>query len=158
MAVSHEVKSDRFDLNGHIGGIVSMERNEDVFVGRIELRLDPSGRFRIPPEWFDKVGRGKYVYAMADPKERCLRLVPASNMEARLAKMRERAIIDPAMNRALQVIGENSEQVEVDNEGCICISEKLLAFAGITRQLVMVGGEWYAQLWSPEELGRKEAK
>lgn len=158
MIVFHEAKSDRFDPNGHIGGIVSMERNEAVFVGRIELQLDSSGRFQIPPEWFDKMGRGKYVYVMADPKERCLRMASVRNMEARLAKMRERAIIDPAMNRALQIIGENVEQIEVDSEGCICISEKLLAFAGITRQLVMVGGEWYTQLWSPEEFSRKEAK
>ena len=62
------------------------------------------------------------------------------------------------MNRAVQVIGENAEQIEVDDEGCVCIGEKLLAFAGITHQLVMVGGEWYTQLWSPEELSRKEAK
>lgn len=133
-----------------------MERNEDVFVGRIELQLDSAGRFRIPPEWFDKEGQGKYVYIMADPKERCLRMVSVRNMEVRLEKIRERAIIDPAVNRALQVIGENSEQIEVDNEGCVCVGEKLLAFAGITRQLVMLGGEWYTQLWSLEELSRKE--
>ena len=132
-----------------------MESNEDMFVGRIELQLDSLGRFQIPPEWFDKVGQGKYVYVMADPKERCLRMASVRNMEARLAKIRERAIIDPAMNRALQVIGENAEQIKVDNEGCVCISEKLLAFAGITHQLVMVDGEWYTQLWSPEELNRK---
>lgn len=95
---------------------------------------------------------------MPDPAEKCLRMASVRNMEARLAKMRERAVIDPAMNRALQIIGENVEQIEVDNEGCIGISEKLLAFAGIMRQLVMVGGEWYAQLWSPEELSHKEAK
>ena len=154
----HVARQDRFDPNGLIGGIVSMERNEDMFVGRIELQLDSLGRFQIPPEWFDKVGQGKYVYVLADPKERCLRMASVRNMEARLAKMRERAVVDPAMNRALQAIGENSEQIEVDSEGCICISEKLLAFAGITRQLVMVGGEWYTQLWSPEELSRKVAK
>ena len=135
---------------------MATERNKDVFVGRIERQLDSSGRFLIPSEWFDKMGHGKYVYVMVDPKERCLRMASVRNMEARLAKIRERAIIDPAMNRALQVIGENSEQVEVDDEGCVCISEKLLAFAGITRQLVMLGGEWYTQLWSPEELSRKE--
>lgn len=26
----------------------------------------------------------------------------------------------------------------------------------IERQLVMLGGEWYTQLWSPEELRRME--
>ena len=132
--------------------------NDQIFVGRIEGSVDSSGRFQIPSGWLEKTGQGKRVYVMPDPAERCLRLIPVCNMELRLAKMRERAVIDPAMNRALQVIGENAEQIEVDNEGCIGISEKLLAFAGITHQLVMVGGEWYTQLWSPEELSHKEAK
>ena len=131
---------------------------DKIFSGRVELELDKTGRMLLPQSWFAAVGRDRYVFVMPDPAEKCLRLVPANNMEARLAKMRERAVIDPAMNRALQVIGENAEQIEVDNEGCIGISEKLLAFAGITRQLVMVGGEWYTQLWSPEELSHKEAK
>ena len=131
---------------------------DKIFSGRVELELDKTGRMLLPQSWFEAVGRDRHVFVMPDPAEKCLRLVPASNMEARLAKMRERAIIDPAMNRALQVIGENAEQIEVDNEGCIGISEKLLAFAGISHQLVMVGGEWYTQLWSPEELSHKEAK
>ena len=131
---------------------------DKIFSGRVELELNKTGRMLLPRSWFEAVGRDRYVFVMPDPVEKCLWLVPASNMEARLAKMHERAIIDPAMNRALQVIGENAEQIEVDNEGCVGISEKLLAFAGIMRQLVMVGGEWYTQLWSPEELSRKEAK
>ena len=123
--------------------------------GCVELELDRMGRMRIPPSWFEAEERDRHVFVMPDPGEKCLRLVPAGKMEARLAKIRERAIIDPAMNRALQVIGENVEQIEVDDDGRVGISERLLAFAGITRQLVMVGGEWYTQLWSPEELNRK---
>ena len=129
-----------------------------VFIGRIERNVDSSGRFLIPAEWFEVTGQGKRVYVMPDSKERCLRLIPVCNMELRLAKIRERAVIDPAMNRALQVIGENAEQIEVDNEGRIDISAKLLEFAGITNQLVMVGGEWYTQLWNPNKLIQKEYK
>ena len=88
---------------------------DKIFSGRVELELDKTGRMLLPRSWFEAVGRDRYVFVMPDPAEKCLRLVPASNMEVRLAKMRERAIIDPAMNRALQVIGVNSEQIEVDN-------------------------------------------
>ena len=128
---------------------------EGIFSGRVELALDKKGRMQIPPIWFETTGRYEHVYVMPDPVEKCLRLVSVGNMESRLAKMRERALADPAMNCALQVVGKNVEQIAVDDEGGIRISEKLLAFAGITRQLVMVDGEWYTQLWSPEELNRK---
>lgn len=128
---------------------------EGIFSGCVELALDKKGRMQIPPIWFEMTGRSKHVYVMPDPVEKCLRLVSACSMESLLVKMRERALTDSAMNRALQVVGKNAEQIAVDDENSIRISEKLLAFAGITRQLVMVGGEWYTQLWSPEELNRK---
>ena len=131
---------------------------DKIFSGRVELELDKTGRMLLPQSWFEAEGRDRHVFVMPDPAEKCLRLVPASNMEARLEKMRERAVIDPAMNRALQVIGENAEQIEVDNEGRIDISAKLLEFAGISSQLVMVGGEWYTPRWNPSDLGRKESK
>lgn len=128
---------------------------EGSFSRCVELALDMKGRMQIPPTWFEMTGRSKKVYVMPDLVEKCLRLVSACNMESLLMKMRERALADSAMNRALQVVGKNAEQITVDDEGGIRISEKLLAFAGITRQLVMVDGEWYTQLWSPEELNRK---
>ena len=55
-------------------------------------------------------------------------------------------------------IGAVVEQLRVDDEGCIEISHKLRDFAGIKRRLVMVGGEWYTQLWSPKELRRGGGK
>ena len=129
-----------------------------VFIGRIERSVDSSGRFRIPAAWFAVTGQGRRVYVMPDSKERCLRLIPVCNMELRLAKIREWAEKDPARNQALQVLGEMTELVDVDAVGCVGISAKLLEFAGITNQLVMVGGEWYTQLWNPNKLIQKEYK
>ena len=129
-----------------------------VFIGRIERSVDSSGRFRIPAAWFAVTGQGRRVYVMPDSKERCLRLIPVCNMELRLAKVRERVQNDPETNQALLTIGTVVEQLKVDDEGCVVISSKLLEFAGIKRRLVMVGGEWYTQLWSPKELRRRDGK
>ena len=127
-------------------------------IGRYACTLEHDNRLTLPAEWLEYLGENQHVIVLPDPGERCLRLVSAGNMELRLAKMRERALRDPAVNRALQVIGGVSEFLDVDADGRIGISEKLLAFAGITCQLVMVGCEWYAQLWCPEELMRHESK
>ena len=129
-----------------------------MFVGRIERKVDPSGRFCVPAKWFKAAGENKFVYVMPDPEEVCLRLIPSRTMDARLAKLRERAQNDPEANQALLTIGAVVEQLKVDDEGCIEISRKQRDFAGIKRRLVMVGGEWYTQLWSPKELRRGGGK
>ena len=129
-----------------------------VFIGRIERKVDSSGRFCVPAKWFKAAGEDKFVYVMPDPEKVCLRMIPSSAMDARLAKLRERAQNDPETNQALLNIGAVVEQLKVDDEGRVEISRKLRDFAGIKRRLVMVGGEWYTPLWSPKELRRRGGK
>lgn len=129
-----------------------------MFVGRIERKVDPSGRFCVPAKWFKAAGENKFVYVIPDPEEVCLRLIPSRAMDARLVKLRERAEDDPETNQALLTIGAVVEQLKADDEGCVEISRKLRDFAGIKRRLVMFGGEWYTQLWSPKELRRGGGK
>lgn len=126
-----------------------------MFVGRIERKVEPSGRFCVPAKWFKAAGENKFVYVMPDPEEVCLRLIPSRTMDARLAKLRERAQNDPEANQALLTIGAVVEQLKADDEGRIEVSRKLRDFAGIKQRLVMVGGEWYTQLWGPKELRRR---
>ena len=131
---------------------------DQVFAGQIERKVDLCGRFRVPAKWFKAVGENKFVYVMPDSEEVCLRMIPSHTMDALLAKLRERAENDSETNRALLTIGAVVEQQKVDDEGCIEISRKLRDFAGIKQRLVMVGGEWYTQLWSPKELRRRGEK
>ena len=131
---------------------------DGVLSGRIERKVDSLGRFCVPTKWFKTAGENKVVYIMPDPEEVCLRLIPSRTMDARLAKLRERAQNDPETNQALLTIGAVVEQLKVDDEGRVEISRKLRDFAGIKRRLVMVGGEWYTQLWSPKELRRRSGE
>lgn len=126
-----------------------------MFDGRIERKVDSSGRFCVPAKWFKAAGENKFVYVMPDPEKVCLRMIPSRTMDARLAKLRERAQNDPEANQALLTIGAVVEQLKADDEGRIEVSRKLRDFAGIKQRLVMVGGEWYTQLWGPKELRRR---
>ena len=92
---------------------------DQVFIGRIERKVEPSGRFCVPAKWFKAAGENKFVYLMPDPEEVCLRLIPSRAMDARLAKLRERAQNDLETNQALLTIGAVVEQLKVDAEGAL---------------------------------------
>ncbi len=130
-------------VNGAVSG---------VLVGRFDHALDPKRRFTIPSEWRSLMGNPTYVYVMPDPKERCLDLIPAAEMEVRLNALREKALFDPALNRALQIIGASSEQLALDIQGRIRVCDKLLQFANLTTTVAMVGSVRMIKLWSPEKL------
>ncbi len=127
-----------------------------VLVGRVDHALDPKKRFTIPSEWRAVMGNPDYVYVMPDAENRCLNLVPKAEMEARLEKLREKALFDPALNRALQTIGENSEQLPLDIQGRIRVCDKLLRFANLTTTVAMVGSVRMIKLWDPAALGAAE--
>lgn len=133
---------------------VTMEANarSGALVGRFDHALDPKKRFTIPSEWRALMGNPSYVYVIADPVERCLDLVPVAEMDSRLAKLREKALFDPASNRVLQTIGANSEMPSLDIQGRIRISDKLLQFANLTTTVAMLGSFRMIKLWSPEAL------
>ncbi len=128
-----------------------------VLVGRFDHALDPKKRFTIPREWRAVMGEPDYVYVLPDHKEGCLNLVPKEEMEALHEKLREKALFDPALNRALQVIGGSAEQPMLDVQGRIRVSDKLLRFANLTTTVAMVGSVRMVKLWNPEVLGAADA-
>ena len=127
-----------------------------VLVGRVDHALDPKKRFTIPSEWRAVMGNPDYVYVLPDGTSPCLNLVPKAEMEARLEKLREKALFDPALNRALQTIGANAEQLPLDIQGRIRVCDKLLRFANLTTTVAMVGSVRMIKLWDPAALGAAE--
>ena len=121
-----------------------------VLVGRFEHALDPKKRFTIPSEWRYALGDPDYVYVMPDPIEHCLDLIPAVEMESKLEKLREKALFDPQYAAALQTIGANSDQLVLDSQGLIRVSDRLLRFANLTTTVAMLGSVRTIKLYEPK--------
>ena len=76
-----------------------------------------------------------------------MNIIPAVEMDARMAKLRERALFDPALAPVLQKIGASSEMPTLDVQGRIRISDKLLQFANLTTTVAMLGSVRMIKLW-----------
>ncbi|MBO7721935.1 MAG: hypothetical protein J6T01_05980 [Kiritimatiellae bacterium] len=120
-----------------------------VLVGRNDHALDPKKRLTIPSEWRAVMGNPDYVYVMPGRNGKCLNLVPKTEMEMRLAKLREKALFDPALTEQLRAIGAVSEQLVLDVQGRIRISDRLLQFANLTTTVAMLGSVRVIELWDP---------
>ena len=121
-------------------------------VGRFDHTLDPKRRLTIPSVWRKAMGNPDFVYAMPDREQRCVNLMPKAEMDVLLGKIRERALFDPALNHVFQVIGSMSEQLDLDVQGRIRVSDKLLQYANLTTTVAMVGSLRMIKLWDPAVL------
>ena len=118
--------------------------------------LDPKKRLTIPSEWRDAMGMGEldkdsreYVYVLPNATEACLDLVPMVEMQQLREKMAAQDILDndPAAASIWQV----AQMLKVDTAGRIRIGDGLLAFAGITGAVTLVGAFRKAQIWAGEK-------
>ena len=125
-------------------------------MGRFNHALDPKKRLTIPSSWREIMGQPKYVCVMPDKQKCCLRILPQAEMAARMEELRKKALFDPTLSKALHVIGANSEQLALDSQSRIRISDKLLQFANLKTTVAMVGAVRTIELWSPEALAPED--
>ena len=129
---------------------MSTECQSGVLLGRHDYALDPKKRLTIPSEWRGVMG--PVMYAMPDRKERCLNLYPKAEMDVMLEKLRQKALLDPALNVIRRKLGAVSQQLSFDSQGRIRICDKLLQFANLTTTVAMVGAVRMIKLYDPKAL------
>jgi MraZ protein len=129
---------------------VKTMQGEAVFSGCATHALDPKRRVTIPSGWRDAMGKPAYVFVMADPHEKCLRLLTNERMQGIQAKLLAKRFSDPTVAQKLRIIGANTEQLPLDVQGRIRISDRLLEFAGIKGRIAFVGAVTYGEIWAAE--------
>ena len=122
-----------------------------MFVGEFRHALDPKKRLTIPSTWRGLVAGPKSLYVLPDFHARCLNIMPAEAMAQKLDKIRRHSMSDRKAMDFARRLGAVSELVPWDVQGRIRIKDKLLEFAGLTDQVVMIGALDRIELWSPEQ-------
>ena len=131
---------------------------QSPLTGRYDHALDPKKRLTIPSGWRRAMGNPEFVFAMRDRKERCVNIIPKAQMDAFLSKIEEGGgLFDPSRAKLLQTIGSMTEQLDLDVQGRIRISDKLLQFANLTTTVAMLGSVQVIKLWDPAALPQEDA-
>jgi MraZ protein len=120
-----------------------------LFVGEYQHSLDAKKRLTIPSEWRAQVGTPKSLFVMPDFHVRCLNVYPAGEMTHKLEKLRRHSMADKKAMEFSAVLGAASDVVSWDSQGRIRMNDKLLSFAGLTDQVILIGALDKFQLWSP---------
>jgi len=123
-------------------------------LGRADHKLDPKRRFTIPADWFERMGRPSQVYVMPSLAHlggtaRCLDVFCPAEFDRRMEAFRGAALSDAALARFTSRIGELVTCVAVDTMNRIRVKDSLLAFAGISGEVVLIGAGYHVEAWSP---------
>ncbi len=126
------------------------------FLGEQDLTLDEKGRLVLPAKFkvfiTDPEDR-KGFFILADPLkgERCLRLYtrPGYARQQEQIKSAAHGASDPL--QVLRIYAAHSEFALLDSQSRFVIPPKLVDFAGLGREVVMVGVDEWLEIWDRKE-------
>ena len=121
-----------------------------MLIGNAVHNLDTKGRIVIPAKYRDDFG--STVYALYGVKG-CIRLYSYDQFMKATEKLQGADITKDALRR--KIFG-SVEQISLDAQGRILLSEGLRKKAGITDKVCMVGMYNWLELWNEDRLAEIE--
>lgn len=121
-----------------------------MFVGEYAHTMDGKKRLTIPAVWRALIGKPQSVYVFPDFNETCLKVLPAREMALKLERIRQKSMGDKVANDAQREFGRVSDLLTWDSQGRIRVSNRLLKYARLESQVVLVGAMNAFELWSPD--------
>lgn len=118
-----------------------------MFLGRHAHSVDAKGRMAIPAKFREPLGARAVVTRGVDP---CLSLYPLPAWERLAEQVNALSIGDPDARAFKRLVFGEAADVDLDAQGRVLLPPELRRYAGIEREVVVVGVHGSIELWSPE--------
>ena len=118
--------------------------------GTYEHSIDSKGRLFIPSKLRVELGEAFYLAMGVDA---CLAIYPQSTWDRFTEKF---ASLPMSQSKAMRPLFANAARCEPDSQGRIVVPQKLRKYAGLDKDVVIIGVNdraeiWAADVWSAQE-------
>ncbi|MGE5586833.1 MAG: division/cell wall cluster transcriptional repressor MraZ [Clostridia bacterium] len=124
-----------------------METAPPVFIGTYDHAVDDKGRLAIPARFRDGLGQRFYATKGLD---KCLFLFPESEWRAQQAQLASLPLTMRDARAYSRLFFAGACECELDKQGRINIPPYLREYAGISRDVVVIGVMSRVEVWSRE--------
>ena len=119
-----------------------------MFIGEFNANLDDSHRLSIPNN-FKKYLEESLVIVKGF--EKCLYLYNQSDWLALSDKINQLSFTKSANRLFVRGLNSGAFEVDLDAKGRVCIMQKLIDHAGLTKECVIVGASNRMEIWDKAE-------
>ena len=118
--------------------------------GTYEHNIDAKGRLAIPSKLRDELGSTFYLAMGVDA---CLAVYPQSTWDRFTEKF---ASLPMSQSKKMRSLFANAARCELDSQGRIVIPQKLRKYAGLEKDVVIIGVNDRAEIWSADAWNAQE--
>ena len=118
--------------------------------GTYEHSIDAKGRLFIPAKLREELGSAFYLAMGVDA---CLAIYPQSTWDRFTEKF---ASLPMSQSKAMRPLFANASKCELDSQGRIVVPQKLRQYAALDKDVVIIGVNDRAEIWSAESWHAQE--
>jgi MraZ protein len=115
-----------------------------MLLGTHEPRLDEKGRLVLPAKFRDTLAGG---VVLTKGQERSIVVWPAAEFARYADQLREASRNDARVRSYLRVLFSGAFDEQPDKQGRVTLPQTLRDYAGLTRDVVVVGAHTTAEIW-----------
>ena len=114
------------------------------FLGTAEYQMDDRNRVGLPPRYRDQFDAPAIMTTSKDP---CIAVYTQEGFQAAGTELRGRVDDSPSGRRHRRFFFANAYPVPKDGQGRLLIPQKLIDYAGLKKDVVVIGaGDWF-EIW-----------
>ncbi|MEY3587162.1 division/cell wall cluster transcriptional repressor MraZ [Aquiluna borgnonia] len=115
-----------------------------MLLGTHTPKLDDKGRIILPAKFRDELGDGIVI---TRGQERCLYVFSAKEFASVHEKIRQAPVTNEEARRYLRVFLSGASDESVDRQGRVLLPQLLREYAGLSKELVIIGVGARAEIW-----------
>lgn len=121
-----------------------------MFIGEYRYNADAKGRISVPAKFRDELGENFFVTKGLDQS---LFVFPESEWDAFQEKLKTLPLTNPRARAFTRVFYSGATEVEMDKQGRMLIPQTLREFAGIEKEILVIGVGSRVEIWSDKAWG-----
>ncbi len=115
--------------------------------------VDAKGRVSLPAKFRSLIGQRVVVTLGFDS---CVWILPESTWEAWMKKVRSMSQLDPSVRKLTRHMVGNAQECEIDRLGRINLSAPIRAYAGIDKDVVVMGMIDAVEIWAKDRFDQRQ--
>ncbi len=120
---------------------------DEVFRGEAQYSIDSKGRIIVPAKYREQLGEH---FIITKGLDNCLFVYPLKEWEEFEKKVNALPITDPKVRRFNRTFIGGAADAETDSQFRVMVPANLREYAGITKEVVLVGQISRIEMWSLE--------
>lgn len=123
-----------------------------LFIGTFKYSMDAKGRIALPAKLRKNVSPdANDTFVMTRGLEKCIDIYPMDNWKLYVAdKLNKLNMFDPQDQMFMRLFLNDSSEDSYDSQSRLIIPKSLIEFAGIEKEVLIIGQFVKIEVWNPE--------